>query len=55
MTGIPFPLLPVGWTRAAPARAANHGSSAMKKAWRKPKTTEIAVGDEINAYVCATL
>ncbi|WP_246457256.1 pyrroloquinoline quinone precursor peptide PqqA [Azospirillum oryzae] len=25
------------------------------KTWRKPKTTEIAVGTEINAYACAGL
>ncbi|AWK89693.1 pyrroloquinoline quinone precursor peptide PqqA (plasmid) [Azospirillum thermophilum] len=25
------------------------------KSWRKPKTTEIAVGTEINAYACAGL
>ncbi|RUQ62213.1 MULTISPECIES: pyrroloquinoline quinone precursor peptide PqqA [Azospirillum] len=25
------------------------------KTWRKPKTTEIAVGTEINAYACAAL
>ncbi|RJF81242.1 pyrroloquinoline quinone precursor peptide PqqA [Azospirillum cavernae] len=25
------------------------------KSWRKPKTTEIAVGTEINAYACAAL
>ncbi|WP_238474879.1 MULTISPECIES: pyrroloquinoline quinone precursor peptide PqqA [Azospirillum] len=30
------------------------GETAMKS-WRKPKTTEIAVGTEINAYACAAL
>ncbi|MCG5242655.1 pyrroloquinoline quinone precursor peptide PqqA [Azospirillum doebereinerae] len=30
------------------------GEQAMKT-WRKPKTTEIAVGTEINAYACAAL
>jgi len=25
------------------------------KTWHKPKTTEIAVGTEINAYACAAL
>lgn len=25
------------------------------KTWRKPQTTEIAVGTEINAYACAGL
>ncbi|NYZ12747.1 pyrroloquinoline quinone precursor peptide PqqA [Azospirillum sp. RWY-5-1] len=25
------------------------------KTWRKPTTTEIAVGTEINAYACAAL
>ncbi len=27
----------------------------IMKAWRKPKTIEIAVGTEINAYACAAL
>jgi len=25
----------------------------MKKAWKKPKVVEIAVGLEINSYACA--
>ena len=27
----------------------------MKKAWKKPKVVEIAVGLEINSYACAEL
>jgi coenzyme PQQ precursor peptide PqqA len=27
----------------------------MKKAWKKPKVVEIAVGMEINSYACAQL
>ncbi len=27
----------------------------MKKTWKKPKVTEIAVGMEINSYACAEL
>ena len=27
----------------------------MKKAWKKPKVVEIAVGMEINSYACAEL
>lgn len=33
---------------------AAEGDRTMKS-WRKPKTTEIAVGTEINAYACAGL
>ncbi len=35
-------------------QSANRETSTMKT-WRKPKTTEIAVGTEINAYACAAL
>ncbi len=30
-------------------------SDRMKKAWKKPKVVEIAVGLEINSYACAEL
>lgn len=28
-------------------------NAAAKKAWSKPKVSEVAVGMEINAYACA--
>lgn len=56
----------VAWRAPSPARYSAHrpiilasnsqplGEHTMKT-WRKPKTTEIAVGTEINAYACAAL
>lgn len=56
----------VAWRAPFPARYSAHrpiilvrnsqplGEHTMKT-WRKPKTTEIAVGTEINAYACAAL
>lgn len=56
----------VSWRAPSQARYSDHrpiilvhnsqplGEQAMKT-WRKPKTTEIAVGTEINAYACAAL
>jgi len=32
-----------------------NGRKRTMKVWRKPKILEIAVGNEINAYACATL
>ncbi|WP_247894375.1 pyrroloquinoline quinone precursor peptide PqqA [Azospirillum sp. B510] len=37
-----------------PSTICNQEQPAMKT-WRKPKTIEIAVGTEINAYACAGL
>ncbi len=31
------------------------GRNAMRKAWKKPKIIEVAVGMEINCYACADI
>ena len=52
------------WTSAVPFPNGLHGNHAGSpipaeetdmKTWRKPKTAEIRVGTEINAYACAGL
>lgn len=55
----------VAWRGCGPHLYACVGSQAglntltkgarIMKTWRKPTTTEIAVGTEINAYACAAL
>jgi coenzyme PQQ precursor peptide PqqA len=39
-----------GWPTAK-----NSVEGSMRKAWKKPRLVEIAVGLEINAYACAEL
>jgi coenzyme PQQ precursor peptide PqqA len=56
----------VAWRSSAPDRYSSSRQPSWSatvskqehhamKTWRKPKTTEIAVGTEINAYACAGL
>lgn len=50
--------MPVRWRPVIHRMAAPRNRTLREttmKAWRKPKTTEIAVGTEINAYACAAL
>jgi coenzyme PQQ precursor peptide PqqA len=46
------------WRRLGPNRMGHNlfrKGRKMKKAWKKPKVVEIAVGLEINSYACADL